>query len=1184
MSSLASQVAGSASILLSKLESTAWGVHHTDMQRPRFEEIFKENRAVVFTICRRILASDEDAADALQNTFIRFLSGPENWPPAIRSSEPSTVLRRLAAMESDNLRKRRARRWLRETDTSRGAASEQKQNSPATAIEQKEMLRAVEDLVSTLPVKYRLPLQLHYFHGLTTREVAETLGISEVACRQRISRAVRKLRRRARSAGFRDLLSTLAFVSGGASLLAPPLDVTADQVLMAWRDGTPVPSALEATSLISTPVIAGVVSVTLLLAALALPVPKSKPSMTSDMAFLLSTSSTGPVAGKPESPVLSTTGDDNAQPGLEASETTSFAYAPMPYSRDDVKDAQVVSDRQPSLVIVHNGVPVPGIEIEIHDTDTAPEIRLCGDCPQGWRSFGSNTHLADENGRVVFPPETEGAFLVVTGCGKRGWIREQIPIPRDGFTGDRTIELSAHATVTGRAVDTSGAPVSGATVQAAEITVSGRQGPWIRDTLTSPEGDYTLEGLPGLIVLAVAPPIESGCAPPPVQTLELAAEEVRLKADFVLPTGVPFEGTVMDLDGLAVSHVRISSSHGNSTTTDNDGKFSLLLSPEKDFYTSLTFVHPSFQSQAIENIAIEESPLDVILDYRPIVVLDVRELSGEYVSNFEWNLSKRESGGAIGITAKAKSSTAVDSGGLLEIGRLEAGAWHVDVRKLDSSLQPTSLRGMVDFKVRGGRFQEVAVPVGEGRTVSGVVLDDQMEQPVPEAIVSIQIGLAGSGHASVHEDTTHSDGSFSFPGIPEGNFRIDAMRGDTGGHANVQVHLGKRPDPVVVRLKQFATVYGQVIGQNGEPIPNALVTLTPHGRWKAADRHTRVRTGIDGIYRIPLIEPGTYWASCNSPEFKTKHYISIEAGTEEEIDFDVTEMVTLAGTISINGRPWSGEPQLNFATNVRKSNRAPIESLGKGAYRSRVARAGIDLWVTMPGHNLVAKSWTPEEIPGFDTKNAHLNIALEFTEATVSIEPPASEALSAGVLSLSRRSLELREVLSGGESRKIRESPVRFEWILPGTYTAKFHSNDGKWFGSSSEHVLEAGQNKLIKLDLRSVNRRVLAGSWRTDLVASEFQPLDLDVTELVKEMDSFLASFEYQSGKNALLIESVSLICDGTEVSHDVHLGWSGFELRDHIYTLRNSGQASERMILRSIVRSAGDSNGEIWIIDSGD
>ena len=58
-----------------------------------------------------------------------------------------------------------------------------------------EQARVIQRCLDRLPPKERAAIVLRDIEGLSTREVAEILGSSEVTVRSQISRALKKLRR-----------------------------------------------------------------------------------------------------------------------------------------------------------------------------------------------------------------------------------------------------------------------------------------------------------------------------------------------------------------------------------------------------------------------------------------------------------------------------------------------------------------------------------------------------------------------------------------------------------------------------------------------------------------------------------------------------------------------------------------------------------------------------------------------------------------------------------------------------------------------------------------------------------------------------------------------------------------------------------------------------------------------------
>ncbi|HXK39952.1 MAG TPA: RNA polymerase sigma factor [Candidatus Paceibacterota bacterium] len=57
------------------------------------------------------------------------------------------------------------------------------------------IIRETHELLSTLPDEYRLPLIMRHLDGLSPREIAEVLGLTENLVSVRINRAINKLRK-----------------------------------------------------------------------------------------------------------------------------------------------------------------------------------------------------------------------------------------------------------------------------------------------------------------------------------------------------------------------------------------------------------------------------------------------------------------------------------------------------------------------------------------------------------------------------------------------------------------------------------------------------------------------------------------------------------------------------------------------------------------------------------------------------------------------------------------------------------------------------------------------------------------------------------------------------------------------------------------------------------------------------
>lgn len=127
---------------------------------------------MLYKICIVMLCSEQDAQDAVQDTFCRYL---EKRPAFQDAEHEKAWLIRVAA--------NRCRDMIRFRIRHPNVSIEEVENSLA-APEQRETLRELLEL----PVKQKTVLYLHYVEGYHIKEIAEILGITEGAVKMRMRR------------------------------------------------------------------------------------------------------------------------------------------------------------------------------------------------------------------------------------------------------------------------------------------------------------------------------------------------------------------------------------------------------------------------------------------------------------------------------------------------------------------------------------------------------------------------------------------------------------------------------------------------------------------------------------------------------------------------------------------------------------------------------------------------------------------------------------------------------------------------------------------------------------------------------------------------------------------------------------------------------------------------------------
>ncbi len=151
------------------------------MTKEQLGALILDSERQLYSTAKSILCSDQDCADAIQETIVRAFSRIDT----LRNDKyAKTWLIRILMNECRTLQ-RKSGRFL---------SLENLGGRPETAAEQEADYSDLYRALHALKEELRLPVILYYIEDFSVREIAQILEISEGAVQKRLARARRKLR------------------------------------------------------------------------------------------------------------------------------------------------------------------------------------------------------------------------------------------------------------------------------------------------------------------------------------------------------------------------------------------------------------------------------------------------------------------------------------------------------------------------------------------------------------------------------------------------------------------------------------------------------------------------------------------------------------------------------------------------------------------------------------------------------------------------------------------------------------------------------------------------------------------------------------------------------------------------------------------------------------------------------
>ncbi|MCW8132282.1 MAG: sigma-70 family RNA polymerase sigma factor, partial [Planctomycetota bacterium] len=185
--------------------------------RAALEDLLSRHADIAYRLALRIAGNEADAEELVQRAFVEVVQARSRFRG---DSQFRTWLLGVVVNCGRTWQREEKRRKRREE-----LAVQMREESPQAVADvesEAALRRAAVSLVKALPDRYRLPVWMHYFEGLTFREIAGALNQPEGTVRSQASRGLDVLRERLGAAGFQASAALLPGLLAAAPLECAP--------------------------------------------------------------------------------------------------------------------------------------------------------------------------------------------------------------------------------------------------------------------------------------------------------------------------------------------------------------------------------------------------------------------------------------------------------------------------------------------------------------------------------------------------------------------------------------------------------------------------------------------------------------------------------------------------------------------------------------------------------------------------------------------------------------------------------------------------------------------------------------------------------------------------------------------------------------------------------------------------
>ena len=171
----------------------------TEDERLSFEEIYNDNKNILYNCAYSILRDEPSAEDAVQDAFVSLARNFEKTKQMERNQIRGymIIIVRNAAFKLYNKRKREVAAediYADEADTS----------DMTLDVENKELAQTLFEMIKKLDSKYGDVIMLKYYHDMHDKDIADSLGLTVENVKVRLHRGRIALKKMLKEGGHCD--------------------------------------------------------------------------------------------------------------------------------------------------------------------------------------------------------------------------------------------------------------------------------------------------------------------------------------------------------------------------------------------------------------------------------------------------------------------------------------------------------------------------------------------------------------------------------------------------------------------------------------------------------------------------------------------------------------------------------------------------------------------------------------------------------------------------------------------------------------------------------------------------------------------------------------------------------------------------------------------------------------------